>query len=121
MNLTGKVIACALEVHRNLGCGFLESVYEHALACEMATRRIPFRRQSAIDVFYRQQRIGRFVADFIVSDELLLELKALQRIVPSSQAQTLHYLKATGLHVGLILNFGSEHLQIKRMVMNYEN
>ena len=121
MRLTSDVINCALKVHKYLGSGFLESVYESALAHEFSKRRIEFERQPVLQVWYEDHLAGQYIADFIVEGKLLVELKALSNLNSACEAQLLNYLKATGLTIGLILNFGTTRLQIKRRVRNYED
>jgi len=120
MRLTGDVINCAVKVHKYLGSGFLESVYESALAYEFSKRGIEFERQPSLKVWYEDHLAGQYIADFIVEGKLLVELKALRNMNSACEAQLLNYLKATGLTIGLILNFGTTRLQIKRRVRNYE-
>ena len=120
MNLSGQVIGCAIEVHRALGTGFLESVYDNALAIELARNNIDYKRQFQIAVTYKNGPVGRFVADYLVDNMLILELKAIDELNSNAQAQVLNYLKATGLQVGLLLYFGRTKLEIKRLVLNLE-
>ena len=120
MRLTGDVINCAVKVHKYLGSGFLESVYESALAHEFSKRGIEFERQPSLEVWYEDHLAGKYIADFIVEGKLLVELKALSNLNSACEAQLLNYLKATRLTIGLILNFGTTRLQIKRRVRNYE-
>ncbi len=110
-----------------MGSGFLESVYESALAYEFSKRGIEFERQPSLKVWYEDHLAGQYIADFIVEGKLLVELKALlvelkalRNMNSACEAQLLNYLKATGLTIGLILNFGTTRLQIKRRVRNYE-
>ena len=120
MRLTNEVIGCAVNVHKYLGNGFLESVYESALAYEFSKRGIVFERQASLQVWYEDHLAGQYIADFIVEEKLIVELKALGDLNTACEAQLLNYLKATGLTIGLILNFGKTRLQIKRRVRNYE-
>ncbi len=119
--ISRKVIGCAMSVHREMGCGFLENVYENALSVELRRIGIEFKRQAPLLVYYQNELVGHYVADIIVNDELLLELKALSSITGSCEAQLLNYLKASGISAGLILNFGSISLEFKRMVKTQEN
>jgi GxxExxY protein len=114
--LSGNIIGAAMEVHKQLGCGFLESVYEHALAVELTDRKIRFERQAPIIVMYKQAQIGEYRADFLVDGKILLEIKAASTLIADHQAQALHYLIATGLRLALILNFGARSLQFKRNI-----
>ena len=114
--LTEAVIGAAMEVHRMLGSGFLESVYEHALAVEFSGRRIPFERQVPIRVIYKQAQVGEYRPDFIVDGKIILEIKATTAFIPEYHAQVLHYLTATGLRLALLFNFGAKSLQFKRII-----
>ena len=114
--ITHEIIAAAFEVHRELGGGFLEKVYERALALELAKRGLSVKTQIAIPVQYKGQPVGDYLADLLVNDAVLCEIKAGDALHTSHQAQLLHYLKATGTKVGLLLNFGPNRVIIKRMV-----
>ena len=116
MRLSKRIIGCAIDVHRELGPGFLESVYERALSIRLEKAGIKHRTQTPIEVWFDNEVVGQFQADMIVEDKLLIELKGVRNIVPRHEAQLLHYLKATGLTLGLLLNFGSPILQVKRMI-----
>lgn len=111
-----KVIAAAIEVHKRLGPGFLESVYEHALCVELTKRRILFEAQKQIVVFYDGQIVGNHILDIVVEDDLVVELKAVKGLEDVHYAQVRSYLRATGAKVGLLLNFNSATLTIKRIV-----
>ena len=99
------VIGAAIEVHRHLGPGFLESVYEEALAIELTSRQIPFRRQLKVNVYYKQSPVGEGRVDFLVDDELVVELKAVSEMNPIFTAQTISYLKTLNKRLALLLNF----------------
>lgn len=114
--LTEKVIGAAFEVHRELGPGFLEKVYETALLRELAHRGVRAASQSEIEVHYKGQSVGVYYADILVDNSVICEIKAVDAMSSAHEAQLLHYLKATGIKVGLLLNFGSRRLQVKRMV-----
>ena len=114
--LSGKVIGAAMEVHNRLGSGFLESVYERALALELTGRQIPFERQVAITIMYKQEQVGDYRADLLVDGKIILEIKATTAIIAEHHAQALHYLAATGLRLALLLNFGARSLQFKRVI-----
>ena len=103
--LSHRIIGAAIEVHRHLGPGQLESVYERALAQELAFRDIPHCTQVPIAVHYKGSCVGEFVADLIVDDKIVIELKAVTALQPVHVAQTLSYLDATGLRIGLLINF----------------
>ena len=111
---TERIIGCAMEVHRRLGPGFLESVYAKALTIELDTQNIPNQSQVALAVSYRGQSVGDFIADIVVADTIILELKACQLLHARHEAQLVNYLVATGLDVGLLINFGGDSLQFKR-------
>jgi GxxExxY protein len=115
---TGAVISAALEVHRVLGPGFLESVYEEAMAIEFELRGIPFERQKPISVPYKGSLIGEGRLDFFVQDSVVVELKAAEKLLPIHQAQLMSYLKATGCRLGLLINFHERLLKdgVRRVV-----
>jgi GxxExxY protein len=115
-DLSYAVIGAAMEVHRGLGPGFLEAVYQAALAHELSLRGIHFAEQKHLPVVYKGALVGDYVADFVVEDCVILELKALAMLNEAHQAQALNYLAATGLHLALLLNFGAASLQWKRVV-----
>ena len=115
--LTREIIGPAMEVHNNLKSGFLESVYEEALAIEFNLRGISFERQKGVDVVYKGKLAKQFVCDFLVEGKVLVELKALNAVSGTEEAQVLNYLKATGVEVGLLINFGEKSLKYKRFVM----
>jgi GxxExxY protein len=114
---TYAIIGAAMEVHKRLGCGFLESVYQEALAIELGIRGIVFRREVRLPVSYKGQVLATsFCADFICFDSLVVELKALAHMSGSEEAQLINYLKATRYEVGLLLNFGTRSLEHRRLV-----
>ena len=106
-----------MEVHSKLGPGFLESVYEAAMAIEFNLQGVPYERQKAIPVMYKGEMAKDFYCDFLVGQKVLVELKALKDTTGVEEAQILNYLKATGLKVGLLINFGEQSLKYKRLVM----
>jgi GxxExxY protein len=116
--LIRKVIGAAIEVHRHLGPGFLETIYEQALCREFDMRQIRYVRQKEIIVLYKGFKLTGQRLDLLVEDTLILELKAVEQINPIHEAQILSYLTATGLHAGLIINFRVKQLKdgIKRVV-----
>ena len=116
-DVTERIIGCAIKVSNTLGVGFLEKVYENALVVELARAGLLVEQQKPIQVSYEGVIVGELGADIIVNGSVILELKAAKIIDPVHQAQLLNYLKATGLKVGLILNFGTPRLGIKRMVL----
>jgi len=112
---TDTIIAAAIAVHRELGPGFLESIYEQALAVEFALRGIAFIRQKPIPLFYRDHQIGEHRLDFLVENKIVVELKAVEALENVHFAIVRSYLKASGLADGLILNFSSMPLTVKRV------
>jgi GxxExxY protein len=116
-----RVIGCGFEVSNNLGCGYLESVYENALCLELQHQGVAFERQKPLSVTYKGETVGKYVTDLIVEDRLLVELKALSRLTGEHEAQVMNYLRATGLGVGLLLNFGTPRLGIKRIVWQHND
>lgn len=115
--LTGRIIGAAMEVHTALGPGFLESVYEEALAHEMTLQHIPFDRQRALPVYYKGERMKEFVCDFWVDGKVLVEIKAIKRISNTEKAQLLNYLKATETRLGMLFNFGEASLMFERIIL----
>jgi GxxExxY protein len=116
---TYAIIGAAMEVHRQLGHGFLEAVYQEALAIEMTKRNIPFERELTGPVEYKGQRLQcSYRADFVCFDKVVVELKAINQLTGADEAQVINELKATGLCRGLLLNFGSPSLEYKRLVFN---
>jgi len=117
--LAHEVIGAAIEVHRVLGPGFLESVYEEALCVELKQRGIPFKRQVAVGVEYKGQMVGEGRMDILVGDFLIVELKTVDNLAPIHVTQTLSYLKATGYSLALLINFNVSVLKdgIKRVVL----
>jgi len=106
-----------MEVHRELGCGFLEPVYREALALELAARKIPFSREVELPVSYKGDRLNTsYRADFVCHDSVIVEVKALANLSGAEEAQIINYLKASRLQVGLLLNFGAESLQYRRLI-----
>ncbi len=114
--LTGHIIGCAMEVHRRLGNGFQEVIYQRALAIELTEASIPFRRELEMPIFYREQPIGSRRVDFFIDDCVSVELKAISQLEDVHLAQAINYLEAYNLEVGLLINFGARSLQYKRVV-----
>jgi GxxExxY protein len=116
-DLTYKIIGAALEVHKTLGPGFLEAVYEEAMAYELKKLGFSFERQKALTVYYKGITLGDYRADFLVESNVIVELKAQKVLTAVDEAQLLNYLKATNLKVGLLFNFGARSLQQVRRVV----
>jgi GxxExxY protein len=118
--LTETIIGCAMKVHRTLGPGFLESVYHKALAHELRKAGLRVECQKAIEVRYDGVVVGDFAADMLVEGILMVEIKAVQALAPAHEVQLVNYLTATGVEIGLLLNFGAEKLQFKRKHRTYQ-
>lgn len=112
--LTGRVLEAAYTVSNELGVGFLESVYERALALALVERGLKVERQVGLEVRFHGEVVGTFLADLVVEDTLILELKAVKTLAPEHAAQVLNYLKASGRPVALLLNFGTPRLEVRR-------
>ena len=116
---TFTIIGAAMEVHKELGCGFLEAVYQEALEKEFTSQEIPFKSQPAIKIFYKGSPLDKtYQPDFVCYDQIIVEIKAISCISGTEEAQLINYLKASNHKVGLLLNFGSKSLEYKRFVYN---
>ena len=115
-DLTFAVIGAAMEVHGILGGGFLEAVYQAALERELELRKIPFQRQVHLPVTYKDLLVGDYIADFVVENKLIVEIKSVSALNANHQAQAMHYLAATGYRLALLLNFGAPSLQQRRVI-----
>jgi GxxExxY protein len=117
--ITEKIINCAIEVHKHLGAGLLESIYHNALCYELSLNEIPFIREKPVQAMYKQKSIGDFYIDVLVEDLIVVELKSVETSNPLFDAQTLNYMKLGGHKVGLLINFNSKMLRdgIKRFVL----
>jgi len=117
---TYAIIGAAMEVHRELGHGFLEAVYQEALAVELTVCQIPFQREAPLEVKYKSQPLTcAYKADFICFGEILVELKAIERLGNPEKAQVINYLNATKFSRALLINFGAPSLEYQRMVLNH--
>ena len=114
--LTEKIIGAAFEVHRQMGNGFLEKVYENAMVRELVEGGLRLETQHPIPVAYKGHVVGSYFADILVEGSVICEIKAIETLLPIHESQLLHYLKATGISVGLLLNFGTPRVQVKRKV-----
>jgi GxxExxY protein len=117
--VTEKIIGCAYAVANTLGSGFLEKVYENALAHELRKAGLSVQQQFSVDVYYDSVRVGDYVTDLLVEHEVLVELKAVKALDNVHLAQCMNYLKATGLQVCLLMNFGTPRIEIKRVLNGY--
>ena len=114
--LTGKIIGCAMEVHKILGSGFQEVIYQRALAIEMALQGIDFKREFEMPIFYKGEQIGTRRVDFLVEGVVSVEIKAIAALDDTHLTQALNYLEAYNLEIGLLINFGSKSLQYRRLI-----
>ncbi|ODS33730.1 MAG: putative orf [Candidatus Scalindua rubra] len=116
-DLTEKIIDAAFEVHKTLGCGFLEAVYQEAIEIEFGLRNIPFESQKQLEIKYKGVTLRKkYSPDFLVFNKIILEIKAEAKLTNIDEAQLHNYLKATGFKVGLLINFGTTKIVIKRIV-----
>lgn len=115
-NLSYRVMDAVFEVHNTLGPGFVESVYEEALVHELEIRSIPFKRQTTITINYKERTVGTHRLDLVVDGKIILELKAVSALTDVFKQQTLSYLKATGLKLGILINFGTPRVEYVRIV-----
>ena len=113
--LTRNIIGCAMQVHRILGNGFQEVIYQRALAIELQINDLSFEREKNIPIYYRDERIGTRRADFFVEEKIMLELKAVIEMTDAHLAQAINYLEAYNMEIGLLINFGAKSLQFKRV------
>jgi GxxExxY protein len=118
-DLTGKVLGAAMEVHAELGCGFLEAIYQEAFEHELKLRRIAFIRQKPHRVIYKDIVLRHpYIPDLILEEKVVVDLKTIREISPIEEAQMINYLKITHLEVGLIINFGCKSLEWKRLILS---
>ncbi len=115
---TYKIIGAAQEVHKELGSGFLEVVYQDALEIEFNNNKIPYKREYALPIYYKNIKMNRvYHSDFLCYNKIIVETKSVNKIVDESYAQVMHYLKATKFKLGLIINFGEPSLKVKRIIL----
>lgn len=115
-HITREIIGCAYTVYNELGFGYLESVYEKAFQIELATQNLQAVLQAPIEVFYRSQPVGEFRCDVLVDEKIIVELKSVSQLITAHEVQLVNYLVATGLDVGLLINFGPTRVDTKRKV-----
>jgi GxxExxY protein len=114
--LTEKIIGCAMEVHKILGNGFHEVIYQRALSKELTLKEIRFERELEMPIFYKDDHIGTRRVDFLVGDVVSVELKALAKLDDVHMAQAINYLEAYNLEIGLLINFGAKSLEFRRLI-----
>jgi GxxExxY protein len=120
-DITGKIIGCAMEVHRYLGNGFQEVIYQRALALEMQQQGLSFNREQEMQIQYKGVEIGTRRVDFFVEEKIMVEIKAVIQLEDVHLAQAINYLEAYGLEIGLLINFGSRSLQFKRVIKSIKS
>jgi len=117
---TYKIIGAAMEVHKELGCGFLEAVYQEALGREFIIQGIPFKSQPVVRIFYKGNPLDKtYQPDFVCYDEVIVEIKAISGLTGLEESQLINYLKATGIKLGLLINFGTKSLEHRRLVHGF--
>ncbi len=116
-SITKTIIGCAYTVSNSLGCGFLEKVYENALVSELNKQGLRVRQQQLVKIWYNGVVVGDYIADLIVEDSVLIEVKTVEHLGNTQTAQCLNYLRATGIRVGLLMNFETPRVEIKRLVL----
>lgn len=114
--LTGKIIGCAMEVHKVLGNGFQEVIYQRALEIEMGNQFINFKREFEMPVYYKKEQIGLRRVDFLAEEKISVEIKAIIQLEDVHLAQAINYLEAYNIEIGLLINFGAKSLQFKRLI-----
>lgn len=113
--LTHKIIGCAMQVHRTMGNGFQEVIYQRALAIEFAHEGLAYVREQEMEIHYRDEQIGTRRVDFVIESKVMVEIKAVMELLPTHRAQAINYLEAYGLAHGLLINFGHTSLDFKRV------
>jgi len=116
--LTEQIIQAAFTVHNTLGSGFLEKVYENALAIELDKTGLKVAQQVPLRVVYKDLIVGEYCADLVVEGKIILELKAVAHILPIHEVQLVNYLKATGLEIGLLINFSNKRVEVRRKIQS---
>ena len=112
-----EIIGAAMEVHKQLGNGFLEAVYQEALAIELKNRNIPFKKEYKLEVNYKGHILQKYyLADFVCYDKIIIETKAVKELIGIDESQVINYLKATDMKLGILINFGSHSLEYKRLI-----
>ena len=119
--ITEKIIGCAYKVYNTIGFGFLESVYEKSLLIELRKAGLNVEAQKSIKVSYDGEIVGDFIADIIVENKVMIEIKAVEKLIKAHEIQLVNYLVATGISVGLLINFGKTKVEIKRKVRQLTN
>ncbi|HSX12659.1 MAG TPA: GxxExxY protein [Rhabdochlamydiaceae bacterium] len=114
-NLTRNILKCCFDVMNTLGSGFLESVYKNALIISMAEQGLKVDTEKRFEVVFRNRKVGMFIPDLIVEDDVIVELKCCQYLLPEHQAQLINYLKVSDIEIGLLINFGRRRLEYKRV------
>jgi len=115
-DITGRIIGCAQRVHRVLGNGFQEVIYQRALEIEFEKEKLKFHREQEVDIFYEEKLIGGRRVDFLVDDDIMVELKALTKLEDVNIAQLINYIEAYKVKIGLLINFGAKSLEVKRYI-----
>ena len=116
--ITGKIIKSAMNVYNTLGFGFMEKVYENSLMVELELSGLKAIQQHPVKVCYKERSVGDYIADIVVEDKVIIELKSIEQLNKVHEVQLINYLKATNKEVGILLNFGKETLEFKRKVLN---
>jgi len=116
-NESHRIIGAAIEAHKTLGNGFLEPVYQEALSIEFEKQTMPFEKEKQLRIKYKDTYLEKFyMADFVCYEKIIVECKALKQLLPEHESQVLNYLNATGFRLGLLLNFGTTRLEVKRII-----
>ena len=120
-NITETIIGCAYKVYNQMGFGFLESVYEKCILIEMRAAGLSVEAQKSISVQYQDEIVGDFIADLVIENKIVVELKAIEQLTKAHEIQLVNYLVATGISVGLLINFGRTQVEVKRKVRELTN